>query len=388
MNFKIIGLFIALFSFTACEEKDETIEFENGQNFAITGNVTGAEGETFFLEALSAQGVIKVDQALADEDGNFKIIGNIPGFGLYQLKIGEGDSKIIPLTLVPNDQVNITADTATYIKTPQLSGTNWAPVMTSYMEKFSRFHDEQGELMKLQGTVTDEELKERYMILKSGVDEYAINQMEKNPSNPFNLILTSSASPNMGFADWDVKNLEILKSVTQAFKKNYPESPMTTNLIQQTTQIEAAYKQYIVNNSGNRIAPEIGLNNPQGKQILLSSLRGKYVLIDFWASWCGPCRKENPTLVRIYNEYKDEGFTIYSVSLDKSKENWEKAIEKDRLVWPNHVSDLLQWKSSMVQLYGFNSIPHTVLVDKEGKIIATGLRGETLEQKLKQIFKK
>ena len=93
-------------------------------------------------------------------------------------------------------------------------------------------------------------------------------------------------------------------------------------------------------------------------------------------------------MVRIYNEYKDEGFTIYSVSLDKSKENWEKAIEKDRLVWPNHVSDLLQWKSSMVQLYGFNSIPHTVLVDKEGKIIATGLRGGTLEQKLKQIFKK
>jgi len=388
MNFKIVGLFIALLSFTACEETKEVIEFENGQNFAITGNVIGAEGEKFFLEALSAQGNIKVDQAVADENGNFKIVGNIPGFGLYQLKIGEGNTKIIPLTLVPNDQIDIQSDTASYVKTPKLTGTIWAPVMTSYMEKFSKFHDEQGELMKLQGTISNEELTERYLLLKSDVDKYAIDQMEKDPSNPFNLILTSSASPNMGFADWDPNNLAVLKSVTAAFKKEYPDSPITSTLIQQTAQINAAYQQHVANNSGDRMAPEIGLNTPEGNQLLLSSLRGQYVLIDFWASWCGPCRKESPALVGIYNKYKNDGFTIYSVSLDKSKENWIAAIAKDGLVWPNHVSDLLQWKSPMIQLYGFNSIPYTVLVDKEGKIIATGLRGNNLEQKLKEIFKK
>ena len=253
MNFKVIGLIIALFSLTACEENEEAIEFENGQNFAVTGSVTGAEGETFFLEALSAQGSIKVDQALADENGNFKIVGNIPGFGLYQLKIGEGNTKIIPLTLVPNDQVHIKSDTANYIKTPELSGTSWAPTMTSYMEKFSKFHDEQGELMKLQGTITNEELTERYMELKSGVDEFAISEMEKDPSNPFNLILSSSASPNMGFADWDPKNLDVLKSVSQAFNKEYSDSPITATLVQQTAQIDAAYKQHVANNSGNRV---------------------------------------------------------------------------------------------------------------------------------------
>lgn len=136
------------------------------------------------------------------------------------------------------------------------------------------------------------------------------------------------------------------------------------------------------------MAPEIGLNTPVGNQLLLSSLRGKYVLIDFWASWCGPCRKESPALVRLYNKYKNDGFTIYSVSLDKNKEKWVDAISKDGLEWPNHVSDLLQWKSPMIQLYGFNSIPYTVLVDTDGKIIATGLRGQSLEQKLKEIFKK
>ena len=388
MNFKIVGLFLVLLVFTACEEKKEAIEFENGQNFAITGNVIGAEGEKFYLEALSAQGNIKVDQAVADDKGNFKIVGNIPGFGLYQLKIGEGNAKIIPLTLVPNDQVTIESDTASYVKTPKLTGTAWAPVMTSYMEKFSKFHEEQGELMKLQGTISDEELTERYMALKGDVDTYAINQMKKDPSNPFNLILTSSASPNMGFAEWDPANLEVLKSVTTAYQKDYSESPITATLVQQTAQIDAAYQQHVANNSGSRMAPEIGLNTPEGNQLLLSSLRGKYVLIDFWASWCGPCRKESPALVRLFNKYKNDGFTIYSVSLDKNKEKWVDAISKDGLEWPNHVSDLLQWKSPMIQLYGFNSIPYTVLVDTDGKIIATGLRGQSLEQKLKEIFKK
>lgn len=388
MNFKIIGLFIGLFSLTACEAENEAIVFENGDNFVISGHVTGAEGETFYLEALSAQGSINVDKGVADENGDFQIVGNIPGFGLYQLKIGEGNTKIIPLTLVPNDQVNIESDTANYIKTPKLSGTSWAPIMTTYMEKFSTFHGKQGELMELQGKISNEELTERFMSLKSDVDSYAIAQMKKDPSNPFNLILSSSASPNMGFADWDPKNLEVLKSVSQAYRKDFPHSPMTTNLEQQTSQINAAYQQYVVNNSGDRSAPEIGLNNPEGKQILLSSLRGQYVLIDFWASWCGPCRKESPALVALYHKYKNDGFTVYSVSLDKSKENWVEAIAKDGLVWPNHVSDLLQWKSPMIQLYGFNSIPHTVLVNPEGKIIASGLRGESLEQKLKEIFKK
>jgi thiol-disulfide isomerase/thioredoxin len=120
----------------------------------------------------------------------------------------------------------------------------------------------------------------------------------------------------------------------------------------------------------------------------LSSLRGKVVLIDFWASWCGPCRKENPNVVRLYNQYKAKGFTVFSVSLDQDAEAWKKAIASDGLIWPNHVSDLLGWQTPLVQLYAFEGIPHTVLIDQEGKIIGTGLRGESLEQKLKEQFSK
>ncbi len=117
----------------------------------------------------------------------------------------------------------------------------------------------------------------------------------------------------------------------------------------------------------------------------LSELKGKVVLLDFWASWCGPCRKENPNVLRIYNKYKDKGFDIMAVSLDKKKGPWLKAIEKDGLIW-HHVSDLRGWKNEVAIDYSVRSIPHTVLLDQQGRIIARNLRGASLESKLKQIF--
>lgn len=133
-------------------------------------------------------------------------------------------------------------------------------------------------------------------------------------------------------------------------------------------------------------APEFTLKTPEDKEVSLSSFKGKYLLIDFWASWCGPCRKENPNVVALYNRYKDKGFEILGVSLDRTKEPWVKAIADDKLTWA-HVSDLKGWQSAAAALYGVSSIPHTVLLDKEGKIIARQLRGEQLAQKLDELFK-
>ncbi|WP_321287074.1 TlpA disulfide reductase family protein [uncultured Sunxiuqinia sp.] len=143
---------------------------------------------------------------------------------------------------------------------------------------------------------------------------------------------------------------------------------------------------------GNK-APEIVEKSLDGKELKLSSLDGKMVLIDFWASWCGPCRRENPTVVSAYQEFKNRkfksgnGFTVYSVSLDKAKEPWVKAIEADKLTWDYHVSDLKGWYSKYAAVYGVRGIPANFLINGEGIIVAKNLRGSVLKNTLTQLLK-
>jgi thiol-disulfide isomerase/thioredoxin len=135
------------------------------------------------------------------------------------------------------------------------------------------------------------------------------------------------------------------------------------------------------------LAPDLEFTDPNGKLIKLSSLRGKVVLLDFWASWCGPCRRENPSVVAAYNKFKDKGFDIYSVSLDQDKAKWISAIAQDGLVWKSHVSDLKGWQSQAAAKYGVQGIPAQFLLDKDGKIIAKNLRGEELSRRLAEVLK-
>lgn len=175
------------------------------------------------------------------------------------------------------------------------------------------------------------------------------------------------------------KNKELHTEIIEALRAKYPENQAVQERYKILTS--AAFS-----TSVGSMAPELAFPNPEGDILKLSDLRGKYVLIDFWASWCGPCRRENPHVVSLYNKYKDKGFDIYSVSLDRDKNGWLKAIEADKLTWPNHVSDLKYWSSEAAKIYGVNSIPATFLLDQEGRIIGKNLRGNELTNTLRNIF--
>jgi peroxiredoxin len=166
-------------------------------------------------------------------------------------------------------------------------------------------------------------------------------------------------------------------SVAQKLIASYPNHDYAKQLVD---RVEGSRKLAI-----GAVAPEISLPNPDGEEVALSSLRGNYVLIDFWAAWCRPCRAEMPNVVRLYNEYGDENFEIYGVSLDKTRDAWLKAIDDDGLTWV-HVSDLKYFNSEAASTYQIEGIPATYLLDPEGKIIAKGLRGQALAAKLAEIF--
>jgi peroxiredoxin len=173
------------------------------------------------------------------------------------------------------------------------------------------------------------------------------------------------------------KHIDLFISSAEKFKRDWPTYSYTKELSNQVEKLKVT--------AVGQIAPEISLANPNGEIVKLSSLRGKYVLIDFWAKWCGPCRRENPNVVKAYKRFKDKGFEVFGVSLDRTKEDWVKAIAEDGLTW-THVSDLKYFESQAAKDYNINAIPFSILLDKTGKIIAKNLRGAALEKKLEEVI--
>ncbi|NQX90818.1 MAG: AhpC/TSA family protein [Flavobacteriales bacterium] len=361
----------------------------NSGSGVIEGNIEGAEGQMVFLERYVNNSAVVTDSSLI-ENGKFRIEPkNALELNFYRLSVGDGEQSLILIT-DSTECVNITSNIEDLAGNAQISGS-------AHSQKLLNFHSnmmaQKESIKEVQKKITDpntdqverqslqSELVQKGVALRKECLEFIDNEM------PSPAILAALGELRIE------KDKEHYLKVRDGLKDNFGHSyyyKMVSMQIDNLTKQQAVRKQATPPKNSKytagMMAPDIKMASPDGKQLALSDLRGKTVLIDFWASWCGPCRRENPKVVQAYKKYNDDGFEIFSVSLDKTVDRWEQAIEKDNLIWPNHVSDLQGWKNAAAQNYGVSSIPHTVLVGADGKIIATHLRGNALEAQLEEIF--
>lgn len=355
-------------SFLSCSSKPE--------QGSIKGNLKNFKGTYVYLDEITTTAAQAKDSSKVDDQGNFSLKFDTKEPSFYRLRLAENN--YILLIVNDKEQLDFKADASNLGKSAQIKGS---PETEILFDATHQLQSNAEQLDSLNGVFQREQanpaldsiknnLQNFYSLMLQNEVVYIKNFIDKNSGSLACLAIIDKLSPEEHF--------EYYKKLDEGLRKKLPNNSYTKMFHDKVVEMSRL--------SVGSEAPDISLNTPDGKNIALSSLKGKVVLVDFWASWCRPCRAENPNVVRIYNTYKDKGFEIYSVSLDKDKEPWVKAIADDGLIWPFHVSDLGYWQSSVVKQYNISGIPFTCLLDKNGKIVAKGLRGEELELKIKELL--
>ena len=325
----------------------------SAQKATLSGTLKGVpDGYHAVISRADGDKFVPVDTLKLDKKNAFKVTLEVVEPTLFFLHIDNGDGNMCHLMMEPKDRVQADFEFLPEKRTYKIDNCKGS------------------ENIKLYGQFND--------ILIGVTDQVsmakAVGDLEKLIGKNKEKLMAAFL---VTFFEQDFDNHAALyKEVRDALVPKYADNVYVKHLSERLKGVLAAGME----------APEIAMSDPEGNTRRLSDLRGKVVLIDFWASWCSPCRRENPNVVKLYNKYHDKGFDIFSVSLDKDGNAWRNAIRTDGLVWPNHVSDLKGWSSAAGKTYGIMSIPATVLVDREGNIIARNLRGADLERKLQEIF--
>lgn len=366
----------------------------NSNQFSISGTLQNTSQDTVYLAHLGLQNIAIVDSAAVAEDGTFSFTYPAESADFYLLRTTPRN--YITLVPGPGEVLEVTADIQDLGKTYKVTGSYDSQLLLNMRRELDNSVAKMDSLGEVFRAYID---SANFQQVRSSLNEQSQKIMNNQREFTFRFIKNNLGSLSTMMALYQQiaprryvlnpeTDLVYFQMVDSALMKNYPELASVKALHRQVQDIE----QHIASRKAqaNAIvigmeAPEITLPNPEGQMIALSSLRGKYVLVDFWASWCRPCRIENPNLVAAYNKYHESGFEIYQVSLDKTRDNWIKGIEDDNLAW-TQVSDLKFWQSEAAKTYKIQSIPANFLLDKEGKIIAKNLRGDALQAKLSELF--
>lgn len=349
---------------------------ENG--FVIKGNIKNSPKNLLVLWELTPAKLIFIDSTRTDEKGNFELRGNTKEMIFCQLQMGPEAS--VYFAVDNNSKLNVDMSVVGSFVDYQIKGDeledsktlkSLLDMNTSFLKEVKSLEQRAQNIPNTpDGATQADQLRTEYQRLANQrnnfVKEVALKQ--KKGFIPY-FVVSFGALENPGF--------DMFQHAVNCAKAADPNSKYTQ-------QIETQFNTEAKLMEG-AIAPDFTLKTPTGEDLSLSSLRGKVVLIDFWASWCGPCRRENPNVRKLYRRFHYKGFEILGVSLDNDGNRWKGAIQADSLTWP-HVSDLRGWQSSAAQLYQVSSIPQTYLIDKDGRIMAKGLRGPELEMVLAKIF--
>lgn len=331
--------------------------------------------------------VILDSTKLPSVKGSFSLTGSAHEQGIYELVFG---NNVLSVPLI-NDasEIKVDVDLARKDDFYQVSGSEASTQLKDLITVFGKKNYEVERTMADLDSCKQAHASDSVLLAATAVKNRAIQDLNTYLKQFFN----TNNNPTicalaLGWSSRSLSQEEFEHSLTHLMER-YPNNPILTSLKQnydaQLAQMAEQDRQSKENSWVGKQEPDFSMQDANGRSVSLASYKGKFLLVDFWASWCAPCRAENPNVVKAYNEFKNRNFAVLGVSLDKEKGPWQEAIHEDKLDW-THVSDLKFWNSKAVETFKFNGIPYNILIDPSGKVIAEGLRGDDLENKLKEVL--
>ena len=389
-----LGLVLALltsFAWLGCEPGSPSTAAGS-----VEGTILGMDAGTLVvLRSFNNGNLVNVAESALDSAGHFILTPEQPlPRGYHQLLVGRKYPLVLITDASEGVSVSATVDpSANYLMDANIEGSPGSEIIKGYYEATMPLQGRIKEAEKMARMAKGEDRKTSKEFVKAKMDSLASISLDfaQAHRNTLAALCALEGLDAVQHKDLFQETLSSLKAEhSESFyfkkiKKSFERAnlPRTLELANPNTKKRGGKNSKY---GQGDVAPDIVMNDPNGQERKLSDLRGKVVLLDFWASWCGPCRRENPSVVRAYEKYKDRGFEVFSVSLDSDASRWKKAIEQDQLTWPNHVSDLAGWRNAASREYGISSIPHTMLIDRDGSILATHLRGQGVESALRGVF--